>query len=168
MGNVKIVGRVVIVTGPVSTGKSSLCRKMVERYKGTCRVITMKRANPQIAATIDDVLKANELIREGIMSKRFVIVKTQNMSYEAIVSLIACVRVMGYKDKITLIKLNLSEELHIDYWRRNRKQSKISLKKLKKERKDFNKIVEASDFIDANIICVEINDPEDIAFEFYA
>lgn len=167
MGNVKIVGRIGIVTGPVSTGKNSFCRKIVEQYgKKTCRVITMKRADPNNAASIDNVLMANEKIREGISSNILVIVRTEGLTYEHLVSLIASIRVMGYKEKITLIKLNLPEDLHMDYWRRNRKQAKISLKRLKKERAEFKKIAANDDFYDSNVICVEVNDPEDILFEF--
>ena len=167
MGKVKIVGRVVIVTGPVSTGKSSLCRKMVEQYhKGTCRVVQFQRANPSNSAMLENMLKATNKIQEGIQSESFVVIRTQNMTYESLVSLIVSIRVMGYKDEITVIKMNLPEELHIDFWRRNRKPSKVSLKKLKNERAMFQKIMEKDGFEDAKATSVEINNPENIIFEF--
>lgn len=167
MGNVKIGNRVVIVTGPVSTGKSSFCRKMVEQYKGTCRVITIKKANPNNAASMSAVLKAKDSIGEEIRAKSFVVIQVQSMTYENLVSLISCIRIMGYKDGITLIMLNLSEELHMDFWRRNRRKYKIGLKRLKKERNEFKKIVEVDNFVDPNVTCVKVDNPEDVVFEFW-
>lgn len=167
MGNVKIVGRVVIVTGPVSTGKGSLCRKICEQYdEGFSSVVTMKRANPNNAASIGAVLNANKKVKASISAGKLTIIRVEGMTYEHIVSLISSIRVMEYVDKITLVKINIPEELHIDYWKRNRKQSKITFKRLKRERADYKKIVDAKDFVDSKVSCVEINDPEDVVFEF--
>ena len=161
MGKVKIVGRVVIVTGPVSTGRSWLAYKMMQAHNNeSCVTVSFCRANPNNATMLDALLKAQKKIEDSLMSNIFTIISTKRMTYESLRALIVSLRVMGYNDKITVIKMNLSEELHMDFWRRN------SLNKLRRERANFEAILADNNFGDKDVISVKIDNPDDVSFEF--
>lgn len=164
---VKVMGRVVIITGPVSTGKSSLSYKMMKSYnKGSSVVIPFGRANPNNIAMLEAVLKAQKEIQESVLGGIFTIINTHGVTYENLLALVVALRVMGYKDTITIVKLNLPEKLHLDYWNRNRNRDEISLKKLKRERVMFEKILGDSTMGDSNVVSIEVNDPEHVAYKF--
>lgn len=167
MGKVKIVGRVVIITGPVSTGKSWFAYKMMHAYdKESCVIVPFCKANQNNATMLDALLRAQKKIEDSLMSNIFTIISTKSMTYESLRALIVSLRVMGYKDKITVVKMNLPEELHMDFWARNHEKSKISLNKLRKERTTFKAILADKDFGDKGVISVEIDNPNDVSFDF--
>ena len=167
MGKVKILGRIVIVTGPVSTGRSWLAYKMMQAHNNeSCVTVQFCRANPNNATMLDALLRAQKKIEDSLMSNTFTIISTKRMTYESLRALIVSLRVMGYKDKITVVKMNLSEELHMDFWRRNHDKAKISLNKLRRERANFEAILADNNFGDKDVISVKIDNPDDVSFEF--
>ena len=167
MGKVKILGRIVIVTGPVSTGRSWLAYKMMQAHNNeSCVTVQFCRANPNNATMLDALLRAQKKIEDSLMSNTFTIISTKRMTYESLRALIVSLRVMGYKDKITVVKMNLSEELHMDFWKRNHDKERISLNRLRKERTNFKAILDDNNFGDEGVISVEIENPNDISFEF--
>ena len=164
---VKIKGRVVIITGPVSTGKSWFSYKMMESYSnGSSVVIPFRKSNPNNLAMLEVVLKARQEIEESIIAGMFTIINTHGMTYESLKSLIVAVRVMGYNDKITIVKLNLPESLHMDYWKRNRNRNIISLNKLMRDRSAFEKILSDYTMGDDNVVSVEVSNPDDVVYKF--
>ncbi len=54
----------------------------------------------------------------------------------------------------------------MDFWKRNHARSNIYLSRLRRERKDFEKILAESDFGDEGVVSVEIDNPDDVSFVF--
>ena len=164
---VKTTGRVVIITGPVSTGKSWFSYKMMDSYNnGASVVIPFRKSSKNNMLMIQAILKSQKEIEESVMSGIFTIINTHGITYENLRALIVALRIMGYNDTITIVKLNLPEALHLDYWKRNRNHKVISLDKIKKERRAFNRILADDTMDDDNVVSVEVNNPDDVLYKF--
>ena len=167
MGKVNIEGRVVIITGPKSTGKSRMCERLSQCYSNKCEssIITFHHVRHDNLTGLEEIFKTQRQIEECLQTDgKLAIINTDDVVYEALKGLLVALKVMGYKDKITILKTDLSEELHYDYWQRNRNKSNLKWSKLKKERESFNRILSDDTFDDPRVVSIRIQNPGDIKF----
>ena len=167
MGKITIEGRVVIITGPKSTGKSRLCEKLSQAYskKGKSSIITFHHVQHDNLTGLEEIFKTQRQIEQCLTSDgTLAIINTDDVAYEALKGLLVALKVMGYKDKITIIKTDLSEELHRDYWERNRNRARYKWSRIKKERITFEKILNDDSFEDLRVVSIKIQNPGDVKF----
>lgn len=168
MGKVKIEGRVVIITGPKSTGKSRMCERLSQCYsnKGESSIITFHHVRHDNLTGLEEIFKTQRQIEECLQTDgKLAIINTDDVVYEALKGLLVALKVMGYKGKITILKTDLSEELHHDYWQRSRNRSRIKWSRIKKERVAFEKILNDDKFDDSRVVSIRIKNPGETKFD---
>ena len=166
MGKVLIEGKVVIIAGPKSTGKKRLGEKLADCYTdGKSSIIRFQHVRHDNLAGLEVILNTQRLIEECITTGALAIINCDDISYEALKGLLVALKVMKYDGKITIIKTNLSEALHYDYWMRNRNKSRYRWNKLKKERVSFSRILEDKTFNDERVCSIEVTNPSNVRFE---
>lgn len=138
---VHIKGRVVIICGPVSSGKSSLSRKIASAAPMNMGVVL-----PYICANKRDALKERlkqqKNIEKALKEGQFLVIKCLGVQLEALYALVISLRIMGYSGYIDIVKMALPKSLHLAFWNGDKEKRRISRDLFRSERQSFKRVLE--------------------------
>ncbi len=141
---------IIIICGPTTCGKSSIARRLLKVRNG--KYISYERIRNSIPKKMGkekQVLAITKMfaqaIEKAVMSEQYVVIETPFIEEGQLSGLIVSLRIYGYKTDITLIKVNLPENLHLDYWQRKH-NPKPNKKVILQERATFEKGILVTDY----------------------
>lgn len=166
---VHIKGRVVIICGPVSSGKSGLSRKIASAAPMNMGVVLPYTCMSKNGSKVlmEEKLKQQQAIGKAINKHEFVVIECEGVELEQLYALVISIRIMGYQGTIDMVKMVLPKILHFSFFNNNRNKKKISLERLKTERKAFKRVIE--DEMTMNINEIKVVNPTEVtalSFEF--
>lgn len=172
MERIHIQGKsaIVIICGPIISGKTSIALKILNKRKG--RYISYEKLKEAIPrkATREEQIRAVETmflrtIENTIENQKYAVIETPFIEDRELSELINHIRTYGYKSNITLIKVNLPEDIQIDYWQRKRGY-KPSKKELLKEREIFEKGILSQNYSKRGVNEYVISNPNAVKYKF--
>lgn len=161
---------IVIICGPTTCGKSSIARNILKRCGG--KYISYEKiaeAVPKRMPKEKQMLATTKYfaqkIENAVLNEKFAVIETPFIENGQLFGVIVSLRIFGYTNQIVVIKVNLSEELHIDYWQRKH-NLKPSKKEILLERATFQKEILATDYNkNGNVKEYVISDPNNVSYE---
>ncbi len=132
---VNIKGRIVIICGPVSTGKTNLGFRLVNEFALNKGEVLQYNCTSKREFT-KEKSKQQKAIERAVKKYEFVVIDCDGIEREALYELIIALRLF-YNGSIDLIKMALPEDLHYLYWKKNKNKKNIPEELIKKQRADF-------------------------------
>lgn len=161
----------VVLCGPTTTGKTGIARRILKKYEGTngefitCDDIDYK--NVQKSKHEYTFLKHSlKKIKCAIEEKKFIVIKSDIVTEAELYTLLAALRMLGYKGSITLIMMDIDEETHIKYLINRKRAGKPTLKELKRQRKVFYEQILPNQDFDYLTDMYIIGDPNSVKIRF--
>lgn len=161
---VNIKGRIVIICGPASTGKTALGLRLVNEFPYDLGEIYPYTCMSEKEFT-DERSKQQEDIKKAVNKYKFVVIDCNGFEIEPLYELIINIRLF-YNGAIDLIKMNLSEMLHFFYWERNNNKNKITEEQIRSQRSDFFREIIQNKITMKNITEIEIKNPRRLKIMF--
>ena len=134
--NIPINHRVVLIIGPTTSGKSTMAQKIVKGFSGTSVIVshndillTVDQNQPQNVIDLEFRKRYLNQIQEAVSNKenQLVVIDSFNIGKQNVEAILIFLQLLGYQDKVTLLKANLPFSLHLDFCvKRNDKQFRNS------------------------------------------
>lgn len=141
---------IIIICGPTSCGKSSIAYNILKKRNGEyISYEKIRKSIPRKMSKEKQILMFTKIfsttIEKAVMNKEFVVIETPFIEDGQLSGLIVSLRIYGYRDKITLLKIFLPEEIHIDFLKKKH-NPKPNKKVMMRERNVFEKEILAKDY----------------------
>lgn len=163
---------IVIICGPTSCGKTSTARRLLRLHRGKGKYISyekLKNSVPKKLGKEKQIVTFSKIlakeIEKVVANEKFAIIETPVIEEQQMFALIVAIKIYGFKDNITILKFNLPEERHLDYWARQR-NSKPNKKVILQERALFKKEILEKNYKQDGVSVYTITDPNDVKFLF--
>lgn len=162
----KVEGRVIIIVGPKSTGKSGVAKRLTSMNPlGQGVIILYDGDSSQMKAKQRSKYEQDKekVIAQAIKNDLFTVIVCENVSAEKLKSIISTCQLKGLFRKVQVLKLNLSEELHRDFLKRGHEET--TEEAMMADRSQFQHIVD-TDYTDINVMQTQIKNPSNLKYEF--
>lgn len=164
---VKLKGRIVIVTGPDSSGKDCIVEKIAECNPSSSGIIISydgdkekKHLNKRPKFGNKEPTRLTSQLKNDVP----LLLNCNNIKVCDIESMIMQIRLSGYTGVINLVKINLDIARHTKYCVNNKRKS-VSIKRMVKSREDYQPVLNKK-FEDFNLEEIIIGNPRRTIFSF--
>lgn len=161
---VNIKGRIVIICGPVSTGKTNLGFRLVNEFPYDLGEVFPYTCTSEKEFT-KEKSKQQEDIKKAVNNYKFVVIDCNGFGIEPLYELIINIRLF-YNGSIDLIKMNLPERVHYSYWERNNNKKKITEKQIMSQRLDFFEEIIQNKITMKDVNEIELKNPRRLKIMF--
>ncbi len=122
--SIPINHRVVLVVGPTTSGKSTMSRKIRDGFSGTSVIVShdevllgVNQNQPQNVIDLEFRLQYLNRIQEAVSNQKnqLIIIDSFNIGSQNLQAVLLFLQLLGYHDKVTLLKTDLPFSLHTEF-----------------------------------------------------